>query len=122
MAFLIINTKFIIKITKINSNSLEKVYGFYKLLSGMDVKIRLSSKRLNSGRCQVHFQVRTKTGDSSWYGYTLAEPQDTVSDVVSRIRSRFSQAEDKISLHHKVLYHMNEHYRERDDLMIFREA
>lgn len=43
----------------------------------MDVKIRLSSKRLDSGRRQVHSHVRTKAGDSSWYGYTLAEPQDT---------------------------------------------
>lgn len=88
----------------------------------MDVKIRLSSKRLNSGRCQVHFHVRTKVGDSSWYGYTVAEPQDTVSEVVSRIRNRFSSAGDKISLHQKVLYHLNEHSRETDDLMIFREA
>lgn len=86
----------------------------------MDVKIRLSSKRLNSGRCQVHFHVRTKAGDSKWYGYTLAEPQDTVSEVVDRIRNRFSRAEDKISLHQKVLYHLNEHYRETDDLMIFK--
>jgi hypothetical protein len=88
----------------------------------MDVKIRLSSKRLNSGRCQVHFQVRTKTGDDSWYGYTLAEPKDTVSEVVSRIRSRFSQAEDKIALHQEVLYHMNEQNRVRDDLMIFKAS
>jgi hypothetical protein len=86
----------------------------------MDVKIKLSSKRLVSGRCQVHFHVRAQTGESSWYGYTLADPQDTVSEVVSRIRSRFSSAEDKISLHQKVLYHMNEHYREKDDLMIFK--
>ncbi|MGM0580804.1 MAG: hypothetical protein ACQETL_08990 [Bacteroidota bacterium] len=64
--------------------------------------------------------MRNKTGDSRWYGYALAEPQDTVSEVVSRIRSRFSRAEDKISLHQQVLYHMNEHYRETDDLMIFR--
>lgn len=86
----------------------------------MDVNIKLSSKRLNSGRCQVHFQVRTKAGDSSWYGYTLAEPQDTVSEVVSRIRSRFTSAEDKISLHQKVLYHLNEQNRVMDDLMIFK--
>ncbi|WKV10772.1 hypothetical protein [Marivirga harenae] len=86
----------------------------------MDVKIKLSSKRLNSGRCQVHFQVKARAGNSSWYGYTLAEPNDTVSEVVSRIRNRFSGAEDKISLHQKVLYHMNEQNRVRDDLMIFR--
>ncbi|HET8858836.1 hypothetical protein [Marivirga sp.] len=64
--------------------------------------------------------MRTKTGDSRWYGYTLAEPQDTVSEVVGRIRNRFSRAEDKISLHQKVLYHMNKHHRETDDLMIFK--
>lgn len=86
----------------------------------MDVKIKLSSKRLNSGRCQVYFHVRTKEGDSSWYGYALAEPQDTVSEVVSRIRNRFRAADDKISLHQKVLYHLNEQNGIADDLMIFR--
>lgn len=99
-----------------------KAEGSDKKASVMDVKIKLSSKRLHSGRCQVHFQVRTETGESSWYGYTLAEPQDTVSEVVGRIRSRFSQAKDKISLYQKVLYHMNEHYKEANDLMIFKDS
>ncbi|SMG40769.1 hypothetical protein SAMN05661096_02805 [Marivirga sericea] len=88
----------------------------------MDVKVKLSSKRLISGRCQVHFRVQTQSGESSWYGYTLAEPQDTLRDVVGRIKNRFSSAEDKISLHQKVLYNLNGECRERNDVMIFREA
>ncbi|WKK87511.1 hypothetical protein QYS48_12815 [Marivirga arenosa] len=88
----------------------------------MDVKIKLSSKRLNSGRCQVHFHVKAKAGESSWYGYTLADPHDTLSEVVDRIRGRFSSAEDKISLHQKVLYHLNDAYREHDNLMIFKAS
>jgi len=88
----------------------------------MDVKIKLSSKRLNSGRCQVRFHARTKAGDSSWYGYALAEPEDTLSEVVGRIKSRFSKAEDKLSLHQQVLYHLNGDYREQYDFMIFKAS
>lgn len=88
----------------------------------MDVNIKLSSKRLSSGRCQVYFQARTKAGDCSWYGYTIAEPKDTLSEVVSRIRNRFSGADDKISLHQKALYHLNRDVIENDNLMIFKQA
>ena len=86
----------------------------------MDVKIKLSSKRPNSGRCQVHFHVSTMKGNGSWYGYTLAEPKDTLSEVVGRIKSRFRSADDKISLHQKALYHLNEGNLELDNLMIFK--
>lgn len=88
----------------------------------MEVKIKLSSKRLNSGRCQVRFQVSHKSDSSSWYGYTIAEPQDTLKEVVNRIESRFVQAEDKLSLHQKVLYRLNKRMNQTDGLMIFKNA
>jgi hypothetical protein len=89
----------------------------------MEVKIKLLSKRLNSGRCQVHFHVKPKAGGvGKWYGYTLAEPEDTLSEVVNRIKNRFNEAEDRLYLHQKVLYNINGFCREQDDLMIFNEA
>jgi len=88
----------------------------------MEVKVKLSSKRLSSGRCQIHFHVRSQAGDCGWYGYALADPKDTISQVVGRIKNRFSKAEDRISLHQKVLYNLNGFNREQDGLMIFKEA
>ena len=70
--------KLIVKIkTKmiINEKSLEK---------SLDYQIRLYSKKLVSGKCQVKFYLSTQEG-TKYYGYVLAEGKDTVSQVVARI-------------------------------------
>lgn len=59
----------------INEKSLEK---------GLDYQIRLYSKKLASGKCQVKFYLNTQEG-TKYYGYVLAEGKDTVSQVVARI-------------------------------------
>ncbi len=55
------------------------------------MKIKLSSKRLHSGKCQVRFQVAEEGTGTSWYGYALAEPKETLKEVVQRIEGRFIQ-------------------------------
>ena len=52
--------------------------------NGSDFHIRLYSKKLPSGKCQVKFYLDNVEG-SKYYGYLLAEGKDTVSRVVSRI-------------------------------------
>ncbi len=52
--------------------------------AGQDYHIRLYSKKLASGKCQVKFYLNTDHG-TKYYGYLLAEGRDTVSKVVSRI-------------------------------------
>lgn len=46
--------------------------------------LKLSSKRLKSGKVQVRFEIR---GDSQMgeYGYLLAEPKTSLREVVVRI-------------------------------------
>ncbi|HLF35738.1 MAG TPA: hypothetical protein VI583_15955 [Cyclobacteriaceae bacterium] len=51
---------------------------------GADYHIRLYSKKLASGKCQVKFYLNNLQGNN-YYGYVLAEGRDTVSKVVSRI-------------------------------------
>ncbi|HQQ98432.1 MAG TPA: hypothetical protein PLX35_14270 [Cyclobacteriaceae bacterium] len=53
------------------------------------MKLRLSSKRLASGRFQVNFSA--DGFEQPCYGYLLADATSTVSDVVSKI-SRHVQA------------------------------
>jgi len=47
-------------------------------------KIRIQSKRLKSGKCQVKFYTNIK-GNKSRYGYLLTNPDQTLRDVVLRI-------------------------------------
>ncbi len=47
------------------------------------MKLRLTSKRLSSGRFQVNFSA--DGFDQPCYGYLLADPKSTVTDVVDKI-------------------------------------
>jgi hypothetical protein len=51
-------------------------------------KLKLSSKRLKSGKVQVKFQVHdSAAGDQ--YGYLLTEPKASLRDVVAKILNRY---------------------------------
>jgi hypothetical protein len=57
---------------------------FEEKSKGPDYHIRLYSKRLASGKCQVKFYLNNLHGNN-YYGYVLAEGKETVSAVVCRI-------------------------------------
>ncbi len=47
------------------------------------LKFKINSKKLNSGRFQVNFTTDDAQG---YYGYLLAEPSTTVSDILDKIQ------------------------------------
>ncbi len=47
------------------------------------LKLKLQSKKLNSGRYQVNFS--TDAYSSCYYGYLLAEPRTSVSEIIEKI-------------------------------------
>ncbi|MBS1491345.1 MAG: hypothetical protein JSS93_12535 [Bacteroidetes bacterium] len=47
------------------------------------MKIKLQSKKLNSGNFQVGFS--TEGTSAGYYGYVLSEPQTPVGDVIQKI-------------------------------------
>lgn len=47
------------------------------------IKLKLSSKKLDSGRFQVNFSTSMLSGE--YYGYVLAESQTPVREVVEKI-------------------------------------
>jgi len=51
------------------------------MLAG-DQKLKLSSKKLTSGRFQISFSTE---GEQGFYGYLLAEPKTPVREVVEKI-------------------------------------
>jgi len=56
--------------------------------NGSQSRLKLSSKRLKSGKVQVKFQVNT-THSGYQYGYLLAEPKASLKDVVAKILNRY---------------------------------
>lgn len=51
-------------------------------------KLKLSSKRLKSGKVQVKFQMQgSESGEQ--YGYLLTEPKASLKDVVGRILNSY---------------------------------
>lgn len=47
------------------------------------VKLKIESRRLNSGRYQVNFS--TETLPDVYYGYLLAEPNTSVTEIIEKI-------------------------------------
>jgi hypothetical protein len=86
------------------------------------MKIKLSSKRLHSGKCQVRFQVAEDKSGASWYGYALAEPQETLKEVVERIENRFLAQDHQFSFPQRMLSNLGAAIVREDKMMIFREG
>ena len=56
-------------------------------------KLKLSSKRLKSGKVQVKFQVQYKQSGSQTgqrYGYLLTEPKASLKEVVVKILASYT--------------------------------
>ena len=47
------------------------------------IKLKIESRKLNSGRYQVNFS--THAVSSGYYGYLLAEPQTSVTEIIEKI-------------------------------------
>ena len=56
--------------------------------------LKLSSKRLKSGKVQVKFQVKGEQSGKQ-YGYLLTEPKTSLRDVVAKILETYS---DRVSI------------------------
>jgi len=85
------------------------------------MKIKLSSKRLSSGRCQVRFQVAEELTGASWYGYTLVDPKDTLKEVVARIENTVNYPAAREQDIPTPLYNLVSSNYRKENMMIFRD-
>jgi hypothetical protein len=58
----------------------------------MDFKLKIKSKKLESGRFQVRFS--TEGFRSDYYGYLLTEPSTSVREVVEKIQRHLVKIQD----------------------------
>ena len=66
------------------------------------MKLRLTSKRLSSGRFQVNFSA--EGFHQPCYGYMLADPKSTVTDVVDKISRHVKAMQCKDSYFQRNLF------------------
>ena len=83
-----------------------------------DYKLKLSSKKLKSGKCQVKFYA-TIRANKNMYGYILADAQETLKEVVFRIKRRLDSVKNRDSLHHINLYTIGKKRQEDSNILIF---
>lgn len=82
--------------------------------------LKISSKRLQSGRYQVKFfaTVRSK---KDLYGYALVEADETLKSVVTKIKKRLHVLDKSQEYRQLHLYHIGEALTTEPNLMIFEE-
>lgn len=70
---------------------------------GGEYKLKLTSKKLKSGKCQVKFHASIQKS-KKMYGYVLADSGETLRHVVEKIIKRLDQVKNRESFHHINLY------------------
>ena len=65
--------------------------------------LKLSTKRLKSGKCQVKFSARVRE-KKDLYGYVLVESDQTLKSVVTRIEDRLHSIEQATDFQQIHLY------------------
>ncbi|WP_420578133.1 hypothetical protein [Ekhidna sp.] len=80
-------------------------------------KLRITSKKLSSGRYQVKF-FATIRQSKQLYGYVLVEADETLRSVIHRIRKRLNELDRSIESRHLHLFSVGQE-SQPTNLMIF---
>ena len=83
-----------------------------------DYKLKLYSKRLKSGKCQIKFEISSSTLPGM-YGYLLAESGSTLREVVNTIEHEVRYIDKGGSYYHAHLYNLASKHQRRDPILIF---
>ncbi len=81
-------------------------------------KLKISSKKLNSGRFQVKFSATIKN-DKQLYGYILVEATETLKSVIEKIRKRLRVLDKSYEYRHFHLYQIGRQHQEEPNFLIF---
>lgn len=85
---------------------------------GGDYRLKLTSKKLRSGKCQVKFYASLER-KKKLYGYVLADAGETVKDVVEKIITRLDQVKSRDSFHHINLYSIGKRNQSDTNFLVF---
>ena len=83
-------------------------------------KLKLQSKKLQSGKVQVKFSA-SSSGRKSCYGYVLTDAESTLKEVVNWIQWKLELLENADQYYHEHLYSLNKSKFDGSKFMVFRE-
>jgi len=83
-------------------------------------KLKLCSKKLESGKFQVKFYVSKGQKSQDMYGYVLVDAKDTLKCVVGTIKSRLHLMEEANEYYHTHLYAVRKAPPPTSEFMIFK--
>jgi hypothetical protein len=86
----------------------------------MDFKLRLKSKKLDSGRFQVNFSTEGFMAD--YYGYLLTEPKTSLREVVEKIQKHLGAAQSTDKYFQPNLFSLGKREVNSGRVMIFRRG
>ena len=81
-------------------------------------KLKITSKKLSSGRFQVKFFATIKN-DKQLYGYVLVEPTETLKSVIDKIRKRLKILDQTHEYQHFHLYDIGGKTQDNPNFLIF---
>ena len=81
-------------------------------------RLKLSSKKLKSGKCQVKFHATIARG-KQLYGYVLVDACDTLRQVVNVINERLDMVKTTDTVHHINLYAIGKHNHLSPNFLVF---
>ncbi|HHP7241062.1 MAG TPA: hypothetical protein ACFCUD_05290 [Cyclobacteriaceae bacterium] len=85
---------------------------------GYGSQLKIRSKRLRSGKYQVRFEARVNDSGRC-YGYTLAEAEETLKEVVFKIKKQLALTGNKSDYHHLNLYSIHNTPEKQVDFLMF---
>ncbi len=82
-------------------------------------QIKLESKILKSGKCQVKFRTNGLTGED-FYGYALVEGEKTLREVISEIKRKLNRVRNLGYHYQRNLYSIKRDRVVDNDFVIFK--
>lgn len=83
------------------------------------VKLKIESKRLNSGRYQVNFSTECSPG--AYYGYLLAEPNTSVTEIIEKISRHLQAFNNEERYFHRNLFSLGKRKINSGRILIFKK-
>ena len=90
----------------------------YFIDSTSGIKLKIDSKKLNSGNYQVRFQTSTNNVKFN-YGYVLAQQGTSLKDVLDKIREELSKMHQRDLYFHAHLYSLGKTKQRLNEFVVF---
>lgn len=84
------------------------------------IQVKIKTKRLKSGKCQVKFAVEG-IGEDDYYGYLLVDAESTLKEVVHEIKGRISGIGDLGTWYQRHLFSIQQGRTSEDGFMVFKK-